>query len=117
MTIKILGQELDFDIYDLDTMERYEEAHKSYAAAMQKMTPGNDAKTLKAYCKITADFLDGALGEGTSDRLFGGVVNYRQYLRAGYDLLESVGSQREEFQKEQAERSQRIAKYLPNRRK
>ena len=116
MTIKILGQEFDFDIYDLDAMERYENAHKAYAEAMSKITD-RDAKSLKASCKNTADFLDAVLGEGTSERLFGGVVNYRQYLNAGYDLLEGVGDQREAFRKEQAERSSRIAKYLPNKRK
>lgn len=116
MTIKVLNQEFDFDIFDLDAMERYENAHKNYVAAMTKAR-GADVSALRASCDAIAEFLESVLGEGAREKLFGGKTNYRQYLQAGYDLIESVGAQREEFQREQADRAARIAKYIPNKRK
>lgn len=114
MTIKILNQEFEFDIFDLDAMERYETAHKAYVEKMQKVR-GADVKSLRESCNAIADFLESVLGEGAREKLFAGKTNYRDYLKAGYDLIESVGAQREEFQREQTERSQRMAKYLPKR--
>ena len=116
MTVKVLNQEFEFDIFDLDAMERYENAYKNFVAAMTKAR-GSDVASLRESCKNTAAFLDAVLGEGACDKLFGGKKNYRDYLAAGYDLVESIGNQREQFQQEQRQRAERMAKYIPNKRK
>lgn len=116
MTIKVLNQEFEFDIFDLDAMERYETAYKAYVEKMQKAR-GTDVKSLRESCNAIADFLETVLGDGAKEKLFGGKTNYREYLQAGYDMIESVGAQREQFQREQTERAQRMAKYIPNKRK
>lgn len=114
MTIKILNQEFEFDIFDLNAMERYEASHKAYAAKMTQTHSAN-VKSLRESCDAIAEFLESVLGEGANERLFAGGKNYREYLKAGYDLIEGVGAQREEFQREQVERAQRIAKYMPKK--
>ncbi len=116
MTIKVLNQEFEFDIFDLDTMERYETAAKVYEDD-RKSVKGYDVASIRKLCEITSKFINSVLGEDVTNKLFSVKKNYRDYTKAVTDILEAVATQRKEFECEQADRTARIAKYIPSKRK
>lgn len=98
-----------FDIYDVDTLERYENALIKLGKA-EKSIPkdGKQSDIIRAECDALRTAFDDILGEGTADSLFGERRSMAELMDAYEKLLQTVSDQRIAMQS-------RIAKYSPNR--
>lgn len=108
-TFDFNGVSLAFDIYDVDTIERYEQAFRNLGRK-NKLIPkdGKESDIIRAYCEALRDLFDEILGEGSAVKLFGDRHSYTELFDAYEALLQTVTDQRTEMQS-------RIAKYSPNR--
>lgn len=94
----INGVEVEYDTFDLDNMERLEEAvnhvQDEVNALQQKAKSGEPAmKLLREQANVFLDFFDDVLGDGTARKIFGDRVNIRD-IAAGYrEFTEAVGGQ------------------------
>ena len=103
------GTTLPFDIYDVDTLERYENAMIKLGKA-EKAIPkdGKQSDIIRAECEALRTAFDDILGEGTADQLFGDRRSMAELMDAYETLIATVEEQRLAMQT-------RVAKYSPNR--
>lgn len=87
--MEINGIELELDIFDADVMAAYEQELATVAAqgeALQKQAGLSAAASIRAQCRLIADFFDHLFGEGTAQRLFG----EKQHLLHSLDAFEAL---------------------------
>lgn len=97
--LKFRGLELDFDIYDADTADRYETAVRRMRDNLKAVGEGKSvAASIRAQCEIIFAMLDEVFGEGFHRELFGSQVNARECLLALKELTQAVAAQRREIE-------------------
>lgn len=105
----INGKEFDFDIADVDNMERYEKAlHDMQDTAKNAKKGLSTVENARLICKGARDFFDTVLGDGKSKDIFGEKDN----VRTAYDVLEKFI---EDCSKEYESINNRFNKYSSNR--
>jgi hypothetical protein len=109
------GKSLPFDIGDIETEERFEEAVIALGAA-EKTVPkdGKLSERMRATCLAFYQFFDAVLGEGAAMDLLGEKLNYNNCEECYYKLLETVKAQRTETEERRAKYA---ARYSPARSK
>ena len=82
--ITVLGQELEFDFFDADELERYEGENLKVEEDFNKLDykSMSNADALRAQCRIINVFFDNLFGEGTAEKLFHGKSNIKDHLNA-----------------------------------
>lgn len=108
-TFDFNGVSLPFDIYNLDTLDRYESAFLRLAKA-EKSIPkdGKQSDIIRANCEALRTLFDDILGDGAAVKLFGDRMSYAELFDAYETLVRTVEEQRDAIQS-------RVARYSPNR--
>lgn len=107
--MNINGTELELDIWDADTLDRYNEEVAKLNEALNGISRELSAgDNLRAQCSIVNAFFDGMFGVGTAEELFDGKNNLRIHLDAFASLIDEIKRQQDEY-------SEIVAKYMPNR--
>lgn len=108
-TFEYNGITMPFDIYDVDTLERYEDAMIKLGKS-EKAIPkdGKQSDIIRAECEALRTSFDDILGEGTAEQLFGDRRSMAELMDAYETLIATVEEQRLAMQT-------RVAKYSPNR--
>ena len=112
--MKINEKELEFDIADVDCMERYENALKVMQVKSKNAQKGGSAANrMREACQLVYDFFDSILGEGKANEIFNGKMNFKVcfevYEKFVNDCTESCQSLTQSLNKYSANRAQRRA--------
>ena len=102
--------ELDFDICEPDTIEKYE---KALDKVIEKTTFNEKDKLstsekVRIQCLAVFEFFDSVFGEGSKEDIFGEKVNLRDCLIAFNQVIEEAARQNKEIE-------ELTNKYTPNR--
>ncbi len=76
--LKICNQELELDLFDADTMEKYESAMNKVLKTSKDLKEGSgmsNADGIREMCGIVKEFFDELFGTGTAEKLFKGKNN------------------------------------------
>ncbi len=106
----INGVEIEFDVNDVELVEKVEESIKTKFAEME--VKGSYAETIRYFCNQVFDFFDESFGEGTAIKIFGTKVNYKLCNEALIDFRTQYDS---EINKNNQEIFKKLDKYSPNR--
>jgi hypothetical protein len=110
MTIN--GVEFEIDFTDADFIEKYDyklkDVEKQIEELRSKKNTLKPAEGIRQECKIIKEFLDYVLGDGTSEKIFGGKDSLNLCLKAFEDIIDN-------FDKQQQDMQERINKYSPER--
>lgn len=105
--------EVEIDMADYDFQVKYEKAFEQMQEeekALQKT--GKNSEITKGYCEMFNHLFDNILGEGVSEKLFGGKYNTLTTDRVYGEFLEICSTQ---VKSNNAERTKIVSKYRPNR--
>lgn len=94
--MQVNGKELELDIFELDTAERFETAMKTVHDKMQELNgqePGL-ADGIRLQCEAIADCFDAIFGKGTAANIFDGRVNLKLALQSFAELVEGANAQK-----------------------
>lgn len=109
----IKGIELELDMQDVATVERYEAAFARMGETEKNLPKdGKASERLRAFCRMFRNLYDDIFGPGTSDKIFGDNDNARVATEVYEQFLEFVSGQRnpvDEIQNRIADR------FSPNR--
>lgn len=107
--LKINNVELDFDLMDADTAEKYENALKKLQTAKDKIN-GTETlgESIRTQCNMVFDFFNEIFGIGTDKKLFGNKTNLRVCLEAVETMIEYANKDMQFIQN-------KVNKYSPNR--
>ena len=89
------GIELEFDMFDYETADKYESALKDLAVSRSAATTLKDA--IKDQCNAAFVFFDKLFGEGVSDKIFGGKMNFKECFDAVKAVIDEANRQNEEY--------------------
>ncbi len=108
--MKILGLEVDFDLFDADQAEKFEIEAKKVLKASQttKIENMSLSQALREECKMIEDFFDNVFGAGTSEKIFKGKKNLTEHIKAFEDIVNEKTRKQEELENA-------LNKYLPNK--
>lgn len=107
------GVELELDLTDVETVERYEEVINSMDTGMKNIPKdGKQSDILRAYCNLLRGVFDDLFGEGTSEKMFGEKLNATQITEAYEDFLGFVAGQGSKVTDIQ---NRIVNRYSPNR--
>ena len=108
---KINGLELDLDMEDADTAERYSSAVRILAEADEIRNKDIDyPSAIRQYCAVFRKFYDFLFGDGTSGKIFDGIKdNTRKYDSVYESLLDFIRTQRIESDNRLSRMVQRYA--------
>ncbi len=84
-TLKICGQELELDLFDVDVMEVYEKSKERTLkrfGEIDKCEGMSNADGMREMCKSIKAFFDELFGEGTAEKLFEGKNNFEVCMDA-----------------------------------
>lgn len=113
MKIKIFETELEFDVADVEFIEKYEKGLEDMKAKDEELGKLESvASQMKAYCQAIFDYFDYLFGEGTSDKIFGGKYNVTLCDSAFDILINNVYVAVSEQQKKNKERKKKYNKYV-----
>lgn len=110
--MKINGLKLDFDVYDYDTLKRYEDALKVVNDTNIEYT--SDADLIKANCELINNFFDTVFGKGISEKMFGNKYNYKVSIETFEKVILEINELKAGITKYTNEK---ISKYSKNRSK
>jgi len=111
----INSQELEFDITEAESSERYETALENLRKDIPKVKPSGIATStfIRAYCKAQRKLYDSIFGEGTAEKIFDGIPeSIRRYNAVYASFLGFVGMQTSTMRDEIDEIEK---KYLPEK--
>lgn len=117
--LKVLGNELDFDITSPDDLDRYIRASEKMVAEAAQLPPMPQTTVglanLRAYqewvaanCRQITDWIDDIFGEGTANRLLGPKTSLSQILRLYDAIRDAAGQQGKEV-------AAHLRQFAPNR--
>ena len=108
--VVINNVELELDLLDADTAEKYETAIKRLdeKEKNKKLEGKSLSEIIKYECKLVFDFFDEMWGEGTAKKLFGDKANYRECEDAIAEVVTYTAKQVKNL-------NQSVSKYSPNR--
>ena len=91
-TYIINGHEVEFDIFDLTSLELFESERAFAMRRAEEVQNSNDntVNAVREMCEIVRDFFDVLLGEGTSEKLFGTRRNVMVEMSALTKFLQDV---------------------------
>lgn len=92
-TYSINGVEVEYDTFDLVNMEVYRDETKRVAALAdlaKDVTAENYIDIIREMCEGVMDAFDTIIGEGTSEKLFGGRVNAKTVPAAWSEFTQAV---------------------------
>lgn len=101
-------RELNFDIFDADTAERYETATQAVEDATAKVEGERLSASIRRQCEAVFAFFDALFGKGFHRELFGEKTNLIECLDAFAEFVSLAGAQ-------QSAVNDRLSKYLPDR--
>ena len=119
--MKILDQEIEFDFFDAEQMERYEKESEIAQRELNSIDINKmkQSEFINKTCETIEKCFDNVFGEGTSEKIFEEKRNFRLCVKAFKDLVKAKKEQVNEidndikdFQKELQEIN---AEYKPNR--
>lgn len=100
-TVTILSMEFPFDVFDIDCAQRYENAMRALVKEMEEIQKQEQklsfAESLRRQCASVCGCFDAILGEGASDKLFGGQDNLKTCLKAFGEFANQIEKQKEEL--------------------
>lgn len=94
-TYIINGIEVEYDTFDLVNMEVYRDEVKRVAALHElsnNVNEDNYVEIIREMCEGVMDAFDTIIGEGTSERLFGGKVNAKTVPNAWREFTQAVAA-------------------------
>ncbi len=112
--ITINGVDFELDLTDADVLERLESAAEKIQKAVdeERNKEQKGSQFVRAFNKLTEDFLDEVIGDGASDELFSGRQNMMEHMKAYQGLfaakeaaMQEIGALSDNFKN----------KYSPNR--
>ena len=106
--LKINGVELEFDLLDADTAEKYDEALSEVSGIEDKVTGMSTGESIRYQCNTIFDVFNTIFGEGTDKMIFGEKVHLGKCLDAFETLITEANKQAEDT-------SKKYSKYSPNR--
>lgn len=108
--------DLDTDIDDADTAERYSSAVRILAEADEIRNKDIDyPSAIRQYCAVFRKFYDFLFGDGTSEKIFDGIKDNRRKYDAVYEsLLDFIRTQRLESDNRL---SRMVQRYTPKKAK
>lgn len=106
--LKINGIELEFDLLDADTAEKYDECMKEMQGIKDKVDGMSVGESIRYQCNAVFDVFNNLFGEGTDKKIFGGKTHLGKCLDAFEALVNEANRQAEETDK-------KYSKYSPNR--
>ena len=106
--LNINGVELEFDLLDADTAEKYDECIKEMQGIKEKTTGMSIGESIRFQCNTIFNLFNTLFGEGTDKRVFGNKTHLGQCLEAFEALVIEGNKQGEEM-------SKKYSKYSPNR--
>ncbi|MDL2206265.1 hypothetical protein LJC33_05070 [Eubacteriales bacterium OttesenSCG-928-N13] len=117
MTICIRGHEFEFDVFDLDAMERYGAAESALGESIDPKVISADPspERLSAVHEALTVFFDTVLGEGSLSIILDGKRNPVDALDAYYDLRDGALANTQARAAAVAARSKIPDKYNPAR--
>lgn len=104
--LNINGIELDFDIMDADTAEKYEDALKIATSIQNNVQGMNPGESIRYQCNCIFDIFNTLFGPGTDKKLFGDKANLRICLEAFEALVTEANNQAENMDKKYSKYSQ-----------
>ena len=90
----ICGVQLELDIFDVDTVERYEAALEEMSEKAKTIQCDKASESIREQCQLVFDCFDHILGEGTADKLFHGKRNLVTCLKAFEEMVDQIGEQK-----------------------
>ena len=97
---EINGVELEYDAFDMDTVEKFTEAKQEVADQITSLADTKDIVVMgRAQCKAVKGFFDTVFGEGMGERVCGKKDNLRTCAEAYGAMLQEDLKQGQEFQK------------------
>ena len=90
--MKILDKEIDFDLNDAETIDKIQKIAREYDTELK------NSNTLTEACNTYRKFFDTAIGEGTSNSLFGEKNNYMDIITAYNQIIEVLANKLDEFE-------------------
>ena len=108
--MKILDNEVNFDFFDADNMEKFEQE----CSKVLKECENEDIKKLscseaiRCECKIIDNFFNNLFGSGTAEKIFKGKCNLQQHIVAFQDIINEKNRKSEDLQNT-------LNRYKPNR--
>lgn len=94
-TFKFRDAEVEFDIADADSSDRFEQAVKKMAEDEKGLPKTGKLSTIyRAQCKLIKDFFDGCVGPGTGDKICTKADNVRICYDAYDEFLKFVSAQK-----------------------
>ena len=106
--LKINGVELEFDLLDADTAEKYDECMKDMQGIKDKVANMSVGESIRYQCTAVFNVFNDIFGEGTDKKIFGDKVHLGKCLDAFEILVTEANRQAEDT-------SKKYSKYSPNR--
>lgn len=106
--IKINGVELEFDLLDADTAEKYDESLKEVSDIKEKVKGMSTGESIRCQCNIVFSVFNTIFGEGTDRKVFGDKAHLGKCLDGFEALVTEANKQAEDMGK-------KYSKYTPNR--
>ena len=110
---EVNGLKIEFDIEDLETAEKLDNALIELQKAEKNVPKGTSmAESIKLYCKTLEDFFKSIFGDETTKQIFKGIkINQRLYDEIFMSFCALVDEQK--INRE--ERSKRFQRYVPKK--
>lgn len=89
----INGVEVEYDTFDLVNIELMENEKARLKELGEQKKGCNSVQDLRILCEAVFDFFDTVIGEGTSEKVFGGKMNVKDIFNAYAGFLVEVKSQ------------------------
>jgi hypothetical protein len=106
--LKINGVELEFDLLDANTAEKYDECMKEMQGIKDKVDGMSVGESIRYQCNAVFDVFNNLFGEGIDKKIFGDKVHLGKCLDAFECLVTEANKQAEDT-------SKKYSKYSPNR--
>ena len=97
--LKINGVELEFDLLDADTAEKYDECMKDMQGIKDKVANMSVGESIRYQCTAVFNVFNDIFGEGTDKKIFGDKVHLGKCLDAFEILVTEANRQAEDTSK------------------
>lgn len=111
MKLDINGVQLDFNLFDVDTLELYETANFKVLETSEKKYE-KMSESLREQCQAVRNFFDEIFGEGVGIEVCGEPLDFKKHLDAFEIVTDSALAQRAEMDVRVKES---VTKYKGNR--
>lgn len=114
--MKLKDIEVDFSFTDADCIERLENATKKIKekADIGEKEELSLSESIRRECEILNDFFDEIFGEGTTEKIFKGKKDIKEYMELFMDIMNEKIEMTKATQNLYDSLEQK-AKYMPNR--